>query len=159
MIDSQTQQLAKAVYGGELSAAGPLLDRLNEIGDVRVHRLNWHLGSLMAKTTQTKEATRYKGGGITRGRRTESSPEEMAYRADEAKFHIWMEFSTVFEVMFWAELHGLLPLNALVEAENILNAPKQAKRVINFAGEQNMGEDVGYAAQSGSSYSPDQNFP
>ncbi len=54
MIDAQVQQLARAVYGGELSAAGPLLDRLNETGDVRIHRLNWHLGSLMAKTTQTK---------------------------------------------------------------------------------------------------------
>ncbi len=154
MIDSQVQQLAKAVYAGELSAAGPLLDRLNETGDVRIHRLNWHLGSLMAKTTQTKETARYKGGSITRGRRTESSPEEIAYRADEAKFHIWMEFSSVFEVMFWAELHGLSPLAALVEAESILNAPKQAKRVVNLA-EEEMGEDTGYATKSGPSYPSD----
>ncbi len=155
MIDSQVQQLAKEVYSGSLSAAGPLLDRLSETSDPRIHRLNWCLGQLVVAAQGTKETSRHEGGKvIARGRTTGRSPEEIAYRTDETRFRAWMSFSGIFEVMFWAELNGLMPLQALAEAEELLNAPKQAKRL-----ETSDGNKEDYPSEDGSSYSSTQAFP
>lgn len=146
MTDSEIARLASVVYSGELASCGALLDRLGETGDVRYHELNRLLGRLLPQARglddHTKAVARVEGaiGGHMPNRGRRRTPEEEAYRLDEACYRLWRNFSDGLRELFWAELGGLPPLEALAAVEVALQAPKQAKRL---EGERN-GDDMGY---------------
>jgi hypothetical protein len=113
-------KLALAVKGGDFLACGPLLDALAEADDPRYGRLS----ELLGQATSDAQAVEARFA-IRNSRR---SPEEHAFRRDQACFELWMNFLGVFERTFWAELSGVSVLERIADAAAIINAPKQAQR-------------------------------
>lgn len=116
MLDTTIQALVRDVMQGGLASAGPLLDRLLELGDARAPRLARGLDELLMEAS------------VPERRRRQRSPEEEAFRRDERCFRAWLRFAGGLRKLFTLEL-GLMPaLAALAAAEKALDAPKQAAR-------------------------------
>lgn len=123
MIDEKLKQLAAQVDGGDLAAAGLMLDRLSELDDARRPQLLWALGMLTVEAAEVKDPPEE-----TRRRRRQTQ-EELAYRRDEMAFRCWRNFSSGFRRHFWAELSGRAVLQHLEEVGAAIDAGKQAGRL------------------------------
>lgn len=114
MVDETLRILAGSVVAGELTSAGAMLDRLSELQDRRWHDLAELLGTLIE---------------LRQSHIDYDTDEERAFREDNRNYRAWLDFETIFRRLFWVELCGQPPLEALHEAQRRLNTTKQAKRL------------------------------
>lgn len=145
MIDNNVRAMVRAVHGGDLEAAVPLLDRLHELGDQRWFALYNALGNLHAMATSRMPERRSR-------RMTE---EEIIFRRDESNFQAWLTFSNGLKVIFWAEFKDDNLATMISCAGKLVNVARQAKRIARNADDDTIEEgmpgdmppdvDIGYS--------------
>lgn len=122
MADKEVCRLVKELLDGNVIAAAPLFDRLQEIQDVRAGRLSFLLGRLSEVSASISQDFSDKG------RRRRQTPEEVAYRRDSSCRENWNNFSQEVKCLFWMEIKDniLVDLNLI---QKNMQTVKQASRL------------------------------
>jgi hypothetical protein len=120
MADKEVKKLVKEITGGYLSAIIPLMDRLEEVNDPRGKTTLSAVGELYRSISAIE--TRYFS------RPSRRSPEEHAFRKDNACFELWVSFMHEFESVFWQELNEKPLIDIVKKMESYLQTKKQEQR-------------------------------
>ncbi len=108
MIDNDVKFLVRSLASGELTAAAPLLDRLDELDDPRRFDLYQAIGNLIGRAA---EANRLAADTHYRRRMSEK---ELEFRQDEIRYSSWLTFTDGLRDQFWAEFSDESLANILV---------------------------------------------